>query len=120
VGKMSDENNLWECDKKKINKEFSNPVGKLIKDIKVDVERQNTYNCGRKQGAVDALNSVEFRQLLLQAKVTELENQQKEWIYLELIIADCSLLGENSKLYEFINKRINRNKEQLKELKEGV
>jgi hypothetical protein len=52
---MSDENNLWECDKKKINKEFSNPVGTLIKDIKVDVERQNVYDCGRKQGALEEL-----------------------------------------------------------------
>jgi hypothetical protein len=52
---MSDENNLWECDKKKINKEFSNPVGKLIKDIKVDVEQQNVYDCGRKQGAIEVL-----------------------------------------------------------------
>jgi hypothetical protein len=99
---------------------YSDEEELIVRKATFEAGKSKGIELGRKQGAVDALNSVEFRQLLLQAKVTELENQQKEWIYLELIIADCSLLGENSKLYEFINKRINRNKEQLKELKEGI
>jgi hypothetical protein len=87
---MSDENDLWECDKKKIIKEFSNPVGKLIKDIKVDVERQNVYDYGKNQGAVEELE-----------KILDFFKEERFSII-------------------FTDKLKNKLEERLKELKEGV
>jgi len=61
---------------------------------------------GRKQGAVDALNSVEFRQSLLQAKVTELEKIKSNFL---------------DERHEYLNKETIQIKEyielRLKELK---
>jgi hypothetical protein len=94
---MSDENNLWECDKKKIIKEFSNPVGKLIKDIKVDVERQNAYEEGKKHGAVE-----------------ELARKHKETLKIIYDVIGLEFSFKN-KLIETLEKA---QKERLKELKE--
>jgi hypothetical protein len=100
---MSDENNLWECDKKKINKEFSNPVGKLIKDIKADVERQNGYEEGRKQSALEELDL--FNKLIEEKKVDRIFNNAYN-ITIEVVA------------YANLKNHIEKRKENLKE--EGV
>jgi hypothetical protein len=68
----------------------------------------------RKQGAVDALNSVEFRQLLLQAKVTELEKILAD-LHSHLIYCTGKRKEECIKiLYDEYERRL----EEAKELKE--
>jgi hypothetical protein len=97
---MSDENDLWECDKKKIIKEFSNPVGKLIKDIKVDVERQNVYDYGKNQGAVEEL----------ELDISWLKDLE-DYAY---------LFGHKGEMLNRITMRKEYQNKRLKELKEGV
>jgi hypothetical protein len=81
------------------------PKCKSVFDV-IKQSNKSSAEQERKQGAVDALNSVEFRQSLLQAKVTELEKIKSNFL---------------DERHEYLNKETIQIKEyielRLKELK---